>query len=523
MRYCFILLVLMLYCSGVPAQDLALFKQEIISNPEEVEVQDFTEFFKAYSSNYDEVDSLSKALSNDLLGRNLQRLALINEMARIKVMGMRGNALNATILLDSLETIVRDLEDDYLIGCLHARRGGVYFSISAPKHARAEYLKSLPYFKRSGKLTELKNNLINVGSSYANNKMPDSAMHYYNAALALEKQGVMANQIYLKCNMARVYLEYDEIEQATAIYNEALLHYEANEDPYGKTVTCFNLGDVYHQTGNLELAKQHLQNAVELASTNHLNPLLISASRNLSEVYFKQKDFQTALEYLLIADSVRISTRHDVGELEIGLLKMKHEVESYQQQRLLDEARLENEAKNKAVLWILVGFVSILLLIAIVVNYKMRKKNALLVKQNLDIADKSREVSKIRQQLEHDKADTATALISNLEHAIHVDHVYRDSELTLISLAKILGTNRTYLSEAINQHYNLNYSNLMSSIRIDAAREMLSSYEYDHYSIQGIATHVGFKSVSAFNASFKKITGITPSYFRKSALAVPAE
>jgi len=37
--------------------------------------------------------------------------------------------------------------------------------------------------------------------------------------------------------------------------------------------------------------------------------------------------------------------------------------------------------------------------------------------------------------------------------------------------------------------------------------------KYQSYSIEGIATSVGFKTKSVFNISFKKFTGVTPSYY----------
>ena len=88
--------------------------------------------------------------------------------------------------------------------------------------------------------------------------------------------------------------------------------------------------------------------------------------------------------------------------------------------------------------------------------------------------------------------------------------------LTLDKAAKKLKTNRSYLSEAINQHYKLGFRSFINELRIQEARKLLLKKEYEHYSIEGIAQTVGFNNLSTFNAAFKNFTGLTPSYFRKN-------
>jgi len=39
---------------------------------------------------------------------------------------------------------------------------------------------------------------------------------------------------------------------------------------------------------------------------------------------------------------------------------------------------------------------------------------------------------------------------------------------------------------------------------------------FDHFTILGLAQESGFKSKSTFNAVFKKMTGMTPSQYKKT-------
>ena len=40
--------------------------------------------------------------------------------------------------------------------------------------------------------------------------------------------------------------------------------------------------------------------------------------------------------------------------------------------------------------------------------------------------------------------------------------------------------------------------------------------QYAHFTLFGMETEVGFSSKSSFNATFKKIKGLTPTQFKKS-------
>ena len=107
-------------------------------------------------------------------------------------------------------------------------------------------------------------------------------------------------------------------------------------------------------------------------------------------------------------------------------------------------------------------------------------------------------------------------LLEKLELELNSKKVFLDEKLTLNTLAKKLKTNRSYLSETINTHYQISFSNLINKHRIKEASELLIDKNYQHYSIEGIAKTVGYRNISSFNSAFKKETGITPSYFRKS-------
>jgi AraC-like DNA-binding protein len=111
------------------------------------------------------------------------------------------------------------------------------------------------------------------------------------------------------------------------------------------------------------------------------------------------------------------------------------------------------------------------------------------------------------------KSDQITSLIGRLEIYISENEPYVNPLLTLDELSAALETNSKYLSQAINEHYGMNFYTLINELRINKAKAMLAAADHKTFSMSGIAQSSGFNSKSAFNAAFKKFTGMTPTQF----------
>ena len=95
------------------------------------------------------------------------------------------------------------------------------------------------------------------------------------------------------------------------------------------------------------------------------------------------------------------------------------------------------------------------------------------------------------------------------------EKLYLDSSLTIHSLANQLNSNNKYISQLINNDFKKNFVLFVNEYRIREAKELLLDEANNNLTIESIGYDAGFKSKSAFNAVFKKITNQTPSEFRK--------
>ena len=57
-------------------------------------------------------------------------------------------------------------------------------------------------------------------------------------------------------------------------------------------------------------------------------------------------------------------------------------------------------------------------------------------------------------------------------------------------------------------------------MRLERARDLITSIDMAHIDIREIAFKVGFKDASHFSRSFKEAFGKSPKQFRKDAIAV---
>ncbi|HEU4496042.1 MAG TPA: helix-turn-helix domain-containing protein [Flavobacterium sp.] len=105
-------------------------------------------------------------------------------------------------------------------------------------------------------------------------------------------------------------------------------------------------------------------------------------------------------------------------------------------------------------------------------------------------------------------------LKTNLLHLMENDKPFLDCELTLVRLASMMGISLHQLSYLINTGFDENFYQFVNRYRIEEAKKLILDDEMGHLNFQGVALEVGFNSKSAFNATFKKFTGQTPSGFK---------
>ena len=104
---------------------------------------------------------------------------------------------------------------------------------------------------------------------------------------------------------------------------------------------------------------------------------------------------------------------------------------------------------------------------------------------------------------------------SNLLQLMEVEKPFLDFDLSLVKLAASMKISTHILSYVINNGFDENFYQFINRYRIEEAKKLMADLETNRLSLLGIGFSVGFNSKTVFNTTFKKVTGQTPSEYKK--------
>ncbi|MEL6810666.1 MAG: helix-turn-helix domain-containing protein [Bacteroidota bacterium] len=137
---------------------------------------------------------------------------------------------------------------------------------------------------------------------------------------------------------------------------------------------------------------------------------------------------------------------------------------------------------------------------------QVHEKENRFMEKNKSLASKPKNGVEIRKE-------TYEQIITGLQK-LENKRYYLSKECTVVNMAKKLRTNSTYLSKAINDHFEVNFNTYIHSLRINYAIDRLKNdTQFRSYSIKAISAELGYQSANTFTKSFKERTGILPSYY----------
>lgn len=107
-------------------------------------------------------------------------------------------------------------------------------------------------------------------------------------------------------------------------------------------------------------------------------------------------------------------------------------------------------------------------------------------------------------------------ILESIIFELETRQYYLENLASLSELAKKIGESPHHVSQVINEKLNKSFFELLASYRIDEAKKILSADNKNKITVEEISEMVGYNSKTAFNNAFKRLSGKTPTEFRKS-------
>jgi class 3 adenylate cyclase len=259
---------------------------------------------------------------------------------------------------------------------------------------KKDYRKALGYFWQVGEISKLYpvddqsmgGYLTGIGEVHKNMGNYDSALFYLEKSLPLYKNTVLIPEALIRLGM--VHEARGEYETAIKYQKEAYETAVETDQNLFITRSLLNLGNIYKETGNSNLAREAYQEAETHALAGGLNYELRDIYQGMSETFAQQKVYGQAYKYQTQFQAIKDTLFNLETDDKVRGLQFTYEIEKKEDQiDLLEKdaeiAHLETR-RQKAISFGagVAGFLILLLAAGIFHRYKfIQKINKLIEKE----------------------------------------------------------------------------------------------------------------------------------------------
>ena len=426
---------------------------------------------------------------------------------------------------------------DTFIPIILTELGNLYFKQSNLQHHNEEHKEALAYYKTAFWKTIESKSLHNLPVIIINlNYIACSEMHFVQTEKERETYDKLSipDSANLKAfaghiNHGAMLLSQGKLEQALEAFKNTPLE-SLKTDINNVTSLRVMLNEfiyfVQMEMGQRADALNTLIQTQELVDSSQMTELY----GQLAEFYHLQNNQYLADKYELLwwrgTDSIaRASQVNSVNQ--IGFL---HEIDKMNEEQ---KALTLMQQHDRQMLWVVSGFLAlalVLLTLLMINRNRIKQKNRVLYENNVELLaadEQRRKLAELQQRTEAEKygairmdEQSAEELWQNIIHVMEYSPEIYDENFSEPRLAELIEAKQNYVSQAINQQKDWNFSSLVTHYRIrEACRRMNDTANYSNYTVEGIGQSVGYSSRSHFVKLFKKQTGLTPSDYMKQCRA----
>lgn len=472
-------------------------------------------------------------------------------------------------LFGEILPIVNQIDNDSIKSAFINRKAIFYYKNRQFKKALENAIDAENISEKSKNLYTLYSVRIDIGNIYYHTLNYEKALHYFNLSKDYFKDKNTINDqisyIVSLYSLGKTYWSLANVKELKATIKEseeAIKKLDPKYQEFEIAYLNYIKGGAFYLKGDFENAKKHFEKSLDhlienedftnehiiylylgkIAWEQNKRELAISYFNKIDNLFTKKSflnyELREAYEYLITYYKETNQPRLQLEATENLLLLNKqfekeqltitHTLHKELDTKKLETTKLELQkqiSNNKKWYFILgIGFI----LLAIYSYWLRNERKNLKGKfdELIQKIEKDKTIPVLKNDYSNSKNDikllekdtidsNSTELkILKLLEIFEVEKGYLEP-LKLEDLATKLGTNRTTLSTILNEHKG-NFLVYINGLRI---QQLLSDLTIDielrKKTISEISELYGFINEKTFSTHFKKITGLTPSYFIK--------
>ena len=266
---------------------------------------------------------------------------------------------------------------------------------------------------------------------------------------------------------------------------------------------------ILHELGRYEESNKWLEKCEGLEQ-NANNKKRQDIVRLYAKNYEKMGNYAKAVEYQKLLSGY---LEEEANTERIHIFKAKEVAHDVAQKD--EEIKLQKQ-KARLYLWMNVGALLACVLLAALCIYlyllfnTQRRLTKVVVERAKAYEEKEEEKKKQVDQ-------RYLKLFEDIKQKLEDNQLFKDQNLSRDYLAELLGTNRTYISEAVKMVTGMTVPQYVNYLRCCEAERKLLDKDATVSNLATLGKELGFVSLSAFQVAFKRHTGMTLSAYRKIA------
>lgn len=315
----------------------------------------------------------------------------------------------------------------------------------------------------------------------------------------------------------KVLISRADLPAATAWRDTMLLYNKMYADPSQQEELQYTLARYERLAGNNPEAERILRMLADYSRSRGNQAHMARYYRPLADVLHAERRYAEAADcyrlYAEAADSAQVAT----SNAQLNRLSRLYRLDELEQEKRVALAE-QSRARTLAGSALIVAVLLLALCVLLVVHHRrLRQKNRELVariRSQEEAEQRAEEAARLAEQ-SSDELSREMQLFRRLQALLADEEVLCRPRLGRDELAEMLGTNRTYVADAVaactEQHWSV--SQYVAAVRVRRARLLIDNHP--ELSLIEIGHACGFQSQSSFIRCYRDHYGITPGEYRK--------